>query len=48
MFIFYIPWKHQKTYAFLIFSKGIEMEHSLKNGLAQKRLSSVEVPNEGS
>ena len=26
MFYFYIPWKHQKTFGFLIFSGGIEIE----------------------
>ena len=32
MFHFYIPWKHQKTGGFLMFSEGIEVEHWLKMG----------------
>ena len=27
MFHFYTPWKRQKTFGFLLFSDGIEMEH---------------------
>ena len=30
MFNFYNPWKRQKTYGFLMFSGGIEMEHWIK------------------
>ena len=30
MFHFYNPWKRQKTYGFLKFSGGIEMEHWTK------------------
>ena len=33
MFHFYIPWKHQKTEGFLMFSEGIEVEHWWKIGL---------------
>ena len=32
IFHFYIPWKHQKTGGFLMFSGGIEVEHWLKMG----------------
>ena len=32
MFHFYAVWKHQKTEGFLMFSKGIEVEHLLKMG----------------
>ena len=27
MLLFYTPWKHQKTFGFLVFSGGIEMEN---------------------
>ena len=30
MFHFYTPWKRRKSKGFLTFSRGIEMEHSLK------------------
>ena len=32
MFDFYTPWKRQKTFAFLTFSGGIEMEQRAKMG----------------
>ena len=32
MFYFYAPWKSQKTFGFLVFSGGIEMEHWVKMG----------------
>ena len=32
LFHFYTPWKHKKTFAFLMFSGGIEVEHWLKMG----------------
>ena len=27
---FYTPWKHQKTFGFLMFSEGIERDHGMK------------------
>ena len=30
MFHFYTPWKCHKTFGFLTFSRGIEMEYELK------------------
>ena len=30
MFLFYTPWKHQKTKGFLVFSGGIKWEHWLE------------------
>ena len=32
LFHFYTPWKSEKTYSFLTFSRGIEMEHLLEMG----------------
>ena len=32
MLHFFIPWKRQKTFGFLIFSRGLEMEHWDKMG----------------
>ena len=32
MFYFYTPWKSQKTFGFLVFSGGKEMEHWVKMG----------------
>ena len=32
MLYFNTPWKHQKTGGFLMFSRGIEVEHWLKMG----------------
>ena len=32
MFQFYTPWKRQKTFGFLTFSGGIEMERWVKMG----------------
>ena len=32
MFLFYTPWKDQKTFSFLIFSEGIEREHCHEMG----------------
>ena len=32
VFHLYNPWKHQKTYGFLMFSGRIEVEHWLKKG----------------
>ena len=39
MFHFYTPWKLQKTFGFLIFSRGIEVEHWLKMGLLSQMSS---------
>ena len=33
MFHLYAPWRCQKTFCFLTFSGGVEMEHWTKNGL---------------
>ena len=38
MFHFYTPWKRQKTFGFLAFSGGIEMEHSVKMVNSEKKL----------
>ena len=27
MFLFYTPWKHEKTFSFLVFSEGVKWEH---------------------
>ena len=32
---FYTPWKHQKTFCFLMFSGGIERDQWHKNGLSR-------------
>ena len=41
MSYFYIPWKHQKSFRFMTFSEGIEMEHLANMGptKSQKRYS---------
>ena len=33
MFLFYTPWKQQKTKGFMMFLGGYEMETFVKNGL---------------
>ena len=38
MFHFYTPWKRQKTYGFLTFSWGIEMEHWAKTGWSSRHV----------
>ena len=39
MFPFYTPWKHQKTFDFLVFSGGIRWEHWPNIGEALKHWS---------
>ena len=35
---FYTPWKRQKTFGFLMFSGGIEMEHRAKVGFKEEKV----------
>ena len=41
MFSFYTPWKHQKTFGFLVFSEGIKKETFARNGLSNKATPSL-------
>ena len=41
MFYIYIPWKRQKTFGFLMFSEGIEMEQWVKMGWELKHCYDV-------
>ena len=36
MFPFYNPWKHQETFGFMVFSRGVKWEYWPEKGLEEQ------------